>query len=413
MSIRPTPHNGTLTSPRSAIRRLAVARFVSLAGTEAAFTALLFVLYQRTRSPGLVSVALLLTFGTFGLAGPVAGSLGDRFDRKLVMVCSEVAGGICFAGLAFARSPGHLLLLAFLSALLGSPFGGAASAAVPNLAGREELSWANGTVGMGMNVGFLAGPVLGGVLVATFGPKTVFLANAGSFAVSACLILSIRGRFAGVRDDERDDHRGLRAGIRFLRRDPVLLRMVLAFSIWLIGVGAVVVGELPLSQSFGVGSVGYGLLAASWGTGAAIGAFFARFLTARTEHRGLVFGCMGTALGLASIAVLPVFPAILGAMIVAGGADGLVDVTAETILQRRTPDAVRSRVAAAFEGLLHGMFAVSFVFAGLLVEWLGPKPAYLVAGAGSLVTAAVLSPLLRAQPGRAADDPLPEAVSSG
>jgi MFS family permease len=122
---------------------------------------------------------------------------------------------------------------------------------------------------------------------------------------------------------------------------------------------------------------------------------------------------MGTALGLASIAVLPVFPAILGAMIVAGGADGLVDVTAETILQRRTPDAVRSRVAAAFEGLLHGMFAVSFVFAGLLVEWLGPKPAYLVAGAGSLVTAAVLSPLLRAQPGRAADDPLPEAVSSG
>jgi MFS family permease len=168
----------------------------------------------------------------------------------------------------------------------------------------------------------------------------------------------------------------------------------------------------PLSQSFGVGSVGYGLLAAAWGTGAAIGAFFARFLTARTEHRGLVFGCMGTALGLASIAVLPVFPAILGAMIGAGGADGLVDVTAETILQRRTPDAVRSRVAAAFEGLLHAMFAVSFVFAGLLVEWLGPKPAYLVAGAGSLVTAAVLSPLLRSGSARAADVGVEVGVTS-
>src|SRR5438067_7581150 len=158
-----------MSSPRSYIRMLATARLISQLGSEAAYTALLYVLYQRTHSPGWVATALLATFGTQGVMTAVAGSLGDRFDRRWVMVGSDLAGAVCFAGLGFLHSPGTLVLLAFVAAAVEAPFLPASSAAVPNLAGGEELAWATGTVQTGGSLGHLMGPFVGGALVAAVG----------------------------------------------------------------------------------------------------------------------------------------------------------------------------------------------------------------------------------------------------
>lgn len=106
-----------MNSPsRSAARRVALARLISLTGTEAAFTALLFVLFDRTGSSRWVSLALLLTFGTRGHLTPLGGSLGYRFDRRRVLIVSELLGAVCFTVLAFARTPAPLLALAQRSA---------------------------------------------------------------------------------------------------------------------------------------------------------------------------------------------------------------------------------------------------------------------------------------------------------
>src|SRR5262249_59903900 len=118
-----------LTSHRIAVRRVTAAQIISIAGTEAAEIALLYAVYQRTRSAAWVAAALLLTFGTMAIATPLAGSLGDRFDRRVVMVASHLGGAACFAALAFARSTSSLLALAFLDALTSSPFNASADAA--------------------------------------------------------------------------------------------------------------------------------------------------------------------------------------------------------------------------------------------------------------------------------------------
>jgi MFS family permease len=381
---------------RSAARRVALARLISLTGSQAAFTALLFVLYDRTGSARWVSAALLLTFGTQGLLLPLGGSLGDRFDRRRLMIASDLLGAACFAALAFAGTPVPLLALAFLATLAETPFFPAASASVPNLVPAGDLAWANSTIAFGSNVGYLVGPALGGVLVAAVGAPAVFLFNAASFVASAVLVATVSGSFSSQRTEE-ESYQGVRAGLRFMVRQPTLRTMSVAFAIFAISVGSVLVAELPLATSFGTGSIGYGLISTMFGVGAMAGSLAGRLLNESNERRFLVLCSFVTALGFASVAFAPAFWFVLVAMLVSGASDGLVDVAVEVIFQRLSPDAVRSRVIAALEAVFLLGLAASFLFAGPLVDALGAKAAYALAGAGCLATAAMLLPLLRSR----------------
>ena len=67
---------------------------LSVAGGEVAFVALMALVFGRTHSAIWGSAALLAVIGTYGLAAPFAGMLGDRFDRRIVMVCSDAAGAV-------------------------------------------------------------------------------------------------------------------------------------------------------------------------------------------------------------------------------------------------------------------------------------------------------------------------------
>lgn len=357
-------------------------------------TALLFVLFERTGSSRWVSLALLVTFGTRGLLTPSGGSLGDRFDRRRLMIVSELLGAGCFAALAFARTPMPLLALAFLATLAETPFFPAASAAVPNLVPAGDLAWANATIAFGSNVGYLAGPALGGVLVAGVGAAAVFLFNAATFVVSALLVASVRGSFSSQRTEE-ESYRGIRAGIRFMMSQPTLRTTTAAFAVFAMTVGSILVAELPLAESFGVGSTGYGLLSTTFGIGALAGSLAGRFLTESNERQLLVACSFVTAAGFGSVALAPAFWLVLVAMLVSGASDGLVDVAVEVIFQRLSPDAVRSRVIAALEAVFLLGLAASFLFAGPLVDALGAKAAYALAGAGCAVTALMLIPLVR------------------
>ena len=384
---------------RSAARRVALARLVSYAGTSAAYIALLYVVYRRTGSSGWVAGTLLLTLGTRGVITPFAGSLGDRFDRRRVMIVSDLLGAMCFVALVPAHAPALLVALAFLATLMETPFLPASAAAIPSLAGPQDLAWANGTVAFGSSVGYVAGPAIGGLLVAAGGAAIVFALNAASFVVSAALVATVRGSFAGRRTDaEEAIHRGARAGFVFLWNDPVLRRVTLAATVFAVSVGSILVAELPLAAAFGASALGYGLLVSSFDFGAIFGALVAKRVRESTERAWLVGGSFVTAAGLAAVAVMPAFPPILVAMCVSGASDGAVDVVVEVIFQRRSPDAVRSRVLAALEAVFLLGLAAGFPFGGLLVGALGPKAAYALGGAGAAVSALLLVPLLRTRP---------------
>ncbi|HEY8115450.1 MAG TPA: hypothetical protein VIH70_03455, partial [Actinomycetota bacterium] len=67
-----------MTAPRSAVRRLAIARVISVTGSAAAYTALMFEIYDQTGSSVWLAAALIVTEGVTGLVGPLASVLGDR-----------------------------------------------------------------------------------------------------------------------------------------------------------------------------------------------------------------------------------------------------------------------------------------------------------------------------------------------
>jgi MFS family permease len=379
---------------RAAARRLSIARLISLTGSEAAFTALLVVLFERTASSTWISAALLLTLGARGALTPLAGALGDRFDRRRVMIASDLLGAACFAALALTDSPPALLALAFLAAVAETPFFPAASASVPNLVTAPDLAWANSTIAVGANVGYLMGPALGGILVTALGAPAVFLLNGASFVLSAGLVATVRGSFRGVHQED-EAHRGVRAGFRFLLGDPTLRTMTLAFAVFAVSLGSVLVAELPLADSFDAGAFGFGLIATCFGAGALAGSLAGRLLNETNERKVLVAASFVTAAGFGAVAVAPAFAFVLLAMLVSGASDGLVDVGVELLFQRRSPDAVRSRVIAALEAVFLLGLTLAFLFAGALVDAWGPRAAYAVAGAGGGVAALMLLPLLR------------------
>ncbi len=210
---------------RADVRRLALARAISVTGGAAANTALMDAIFRATGGDARwLSAALLATIGVEGLASPLGGVIADRVDRRRVMVASDLLGAGCFLAMALIRDPGALLAAAFASAVVETPFWSASVAAIPNLVPDEDLAWANSLVSVGRNVGITIGPVLGGVLAAGVGPRAVFVGNAASFVVSALLVLSVRGRFAAPRGEGGRGDGGLRAGFAFLLGDPALRR---------------------------------------------------------------------------------------------------------------------------------------------------------------------------------------------
>jgi MFS family permease len=382
------------TPPTIAIRRLAAARAIAVTGYEAGWIALMVAVYAQTHSTVWMSAALFVVIASASLAAPLAGALGDRYDRRHVMIWSELAAASFAALMVVTGDPVPLIALAALVGLAEAPFMPASTAAVPNLVGDERLHWANSTLAVGRNAGQLLGPLCGGVLAGAVGSRAVFGAMAVAFLVSAGLVASVSGRFRDERS-RRDHERDLRAGFVYMWHSPVLRGITAAWAVLLFLLGPVLVAELPLAHAFGQGAAGYGLIAACWGAGAIAGSLVGRFTADRWESRTMVWGCVVMGAGFATVCRAPEFGVALAGMLVAGLSDGAINVAEQTIVQRHTPDAVRSRVNAAGEAIAMGAFALSFPCAGFIIQVLGVRGAYAMAAAGCVLAGAILVPVMR------------------
>ena len=389
-------------SPRSNVRRLAVGRLISVTGGAAAYTALMFGIWHTTHSATWQSFALLMTFGVTGVLGPLTAHLGDRYDRRMVMVWSEAVAAVAYAAMAFVHAPLPLISLAFVSAATESPFWASSAAAIPNLVQNEDdIAWANGLIAVGRQAGIMVGPMIGGVLVALLGDaRWVFALNAATFLVSIWLTLSVHGDFAGARNAAEDaEHKGMGAGLRFIWRDRVLRRMTAAWLVFLLGAGMGMVADAALAELFSKSATQsalfFGLLITCWGGGSVVGSLLGRKLTVRTEPLWLVAGAAGIAVGHLGVGLSPVFLGVLTFGLIMGISDGLTIVAEQGIMQRRTPDAVRSRVMGAFDGVLSLGLAIAYVFAAPVLKLLGAQGVYLVGGVTATLATLVLLPVVR------------------
>ena len=226
--------------------------------------------------------------------------------------------------------------------------------------------------------------------------------------MSIGLTLTVRGSYQQERDrGVHDEHKGLSAGLAFLWRDRVMRRMTFAWFVFVLGMGMGMVADAALAEHFGVGSVGFAALIACWGTGSVLGSWFGRFLKPATEPLWLVLASFGIAIAAFGVGFAPAFALVLVSLLAMGTSDGLTMVAETGIMQRRTPDVVRSRVMAAFEAVVSFGLAAAYIAAGPVLKALGPQPTYRLGGLSALAAALLLLPLLalRAPRGGGPDDP--------
>lgn len=256
--------------------------------------------------------------------------------------------------------------------------------------------------------GSFAGPLLGTAIAAALAPGLhpfpdrlyaagafVFGINAASFLVSAWLIGRTPGRFNDERPS-REEHAGIRAGFRYAMSDRVLRAILVGWSVLILGAGLILVAELPLADSFDQGAFGYGLLNALWAGGAAVGAVIAgRWLTARREPQTLLFAILVGGLIMFGIGWSPLWILALAFVVTEGICEGFASVAEQGLLQRRTPDDVRSRVVGAVEAATLIALAISFAIGGQIVDVVGPRAAYYIGGVTTLIAALIMAGPMR------------------
>ena len=371
-----------------ALRRLELAWACSIVGAWAYGVAVVVYAFQHggARAVGVVG---LLRWGTAALVSPFAAALGDRYDRRRVMVASDLlrAGLIVVAAAAvFAESaPWLVYVLAGLVSVAGTPFRPAEAAYTPVLTETpEELSAANVVAAAIESVGIFAGPALGGLLLAATSTGAVFLATAALVGASAVLILGIRAR-----SDERPPERSresvlgeLLAGARTILGDRkvALLVGLFAAQTFVDGLLGVLIAVVALSF-LDAGAAAVGWLNAASGIGGLVGAVLAGMMVGRGRLAG-DFG-LGVLLFGLPLALVPAwrnegFALLLLAFI--GIGNTLADVSGMTLLQRFAPDAVLARVFGILESVLLLTVGLGAIVAPVLVSALGIRAALVVAG---------------------------------
>jgi MFS family permease len=386
----------TLRTSNSAVLRLAASQGLAYAGRGAAMTALIWELYQTSHSSWLVSAAMLGVFGVSTAVSPWAGHVGDRHDRRAVVVISALLAAFGFLGCAVLADL-HLTVALVAAMIAAASTQGALSAAVtgavPNLVSEEELTGANSMTGAFKSAGFMLGPGIGGALLAVISAPGVFAFGGILLLISAGLVVGLRGN---VSENRHAAHAigGRLDGYKHLWEDRWLRLLTIAWALVMFGIGPVIVAEVVLAHHFHVGSTGYGLIAVFWDGGGVVGALAGRKLPRRLEHAAVAGGCLAIGLGFSVVGLTPVFWPVLLGMLIAGLFDAFGVVAAQNLIARRTPDRIRSRVSAALDAVVLGAMAASFGLSAPLVELLGPQGVYLAAAVLCAVATALLVPTL-------------------
>jgi MFS family permease len=375
-------------------RQLALARLVSLSGGSAAYIALVAALYSETGSALWISAAIFSSVVASVVSAPFAGWIGDRFERRRVLIATDLAAAVVSVAMAAtAEHAAALVVLLGLSAMVQAPFEPASAAAVPTVVPEADVPRANSLVAATSSAAYLAGPFLGGVVLSLgASPATLFLINGATFVFSAIVVGLIRRPFGRGSTAE---HPGVFAGARLIARDRALRLPVLAGMVSLIGIGIVDVASYPLSLDLDGGASGYGAMTALLGGGGLLGAALAGRALRSNSARALALAFTAGAAGLALAGVAPVLVVALAGMALAGAGRGLGDVAAVTLVQTRTINEVRSRVFAAQDGAAHVAFSISAFTGGLIVSLGGARSAFATAAAFGVAAAAIAASTLR------------------
>ncbi|HSL65520.1 MAG TPA: MFS transporter [Gaiellaceae bacterium] len=372
-------------------RLLFLAALGSGVGTMLAVIALTVDVYERTGSGAWVSALLIADFLPTIAIGLLLGPLVDRLSRRRLMIAADLVRLGAFLVLPFAPNAGTIVALALVVGFANGFFRPAAYAGMPNLVDASDLPRANSLLQATDNLTWLLGPLLGGVLLAAFGPEIPYLVNAVTFAVSAVLIVRIPARLlASEKSLSRGHWQDLAEGFRVVLRSRALLTVLVAWTIVMGGNAAVNVAEVFLVRdAFDAGNLELGLMMGGAGAGLVLGSLAAGPLLERRQV-GLVYGgsiaTMAVGFGLAAVA--PSVWVALPCVVVSGIGNGAASVCNPLLVQTGAPDRVRGRAFTVVMSVNFAVLGLGMAVAGPLTDVFGAR--WLWGGAAAIFAVAAV-----------------------
>lgn len=372
-------------------RLLFLAALGSGVGTMLAVIALTVDVYERTGSGAWVSALLIADFLPTIAIGLLLGPLVDRLSRRRLMIAADLVRLGAFLVLPFAPNAGTIVALALVVGFANGFFRPAAYAGMPNLVDASDLPRANSLLQATDNLTWLLGPLLGGVLLAAFGPEIPYLVNAVTFAVSAVLIVRIPARLlASEKSLSRGHWQDLAEGFRVVLRSRALLTVLVAWTIVMGGNAAVNVAEVFLVRdAFDAGNLELGLMMGGAGAGLVLGSLAAGPLLERRQV-GLVYGgsiaTMAVGFGLAAVA--PSVWVALPCVVVSGIGNGAASVCNPLLVQTGAPDRVRGRAFTVVMSVNFAVLGLGMAVAGPLTDIFGAR--WLWGGAAAIFAVAAV-----------------------
>ena len=354
--------------------------------------ALLGYVFSATHSAGWVGAATIGRLLPYVLLAPLGGAIADRYPRRTVLLVGDLLRlllMLVLAAVVAGDGPVALVIgLAALSSAAGSAEQPAALALLPRLVGERRLGPANALLHTVQDLGVVVGPAIGAVILAVSSASVAFLANAGTFAISALLIATLpRQRSSAAQ--ERDAAPGVLAGVRTARITPFVVPLFVLVAMVEFTYGAQTVQLVVYAEeALDLGTGGYGVLLAASGAGGLISAFFNGQLA---TSRRLTLVVVGAAVLACATQFVYAGSEVLAVAVVAtviGGA-GLVscEVIAETVLCRVVPGEILGRVTGLFTASSIAAMVGGAVLASLLIDATSLTGSFWILGVATLAIA--------------------------
>jgi MFS family permease len=391
-----------------------VAQSVTQVGTQISMLAIpLIAAITLDASPFAIGVLAAASQAPALVFSLVAGAWLDRIRRRPVLVAADLgrAALLALIPLAYALdflSMGLLYVVAFAGGSLAVFFDVAYLSYLPALVKREQLIEANSKLEASNSAAQVVGPGLAGVLIGVFGAPFALVVDAISFLGSALLLRRIRTEEPvrvqeGPRVSIREE---VQTGLRYVVENPVLRALAGCSAVTnFAGFMFLSVYVVFMVRELGLGSTAIGIVFATGGLGALVGAVLAgpvvqRFGSGATLIAGQIgFGTTGLLVPLALLVPQFALPLVVAAEFLQWLFLLIYSVNAISVRQRLAPDVVLGRVNATFVFLAKGMQPIGSVVGGLLGVLIG-LPLTLVVGEIGMLLAVlwlIFSPLRRGE----------------
>jgi MFS family permease len=392
---------------------------VSVSGTWMQNVAMYWFILSLTHSAVAIGILSACRFGPFTIFGLLAGVIADRFDNRRTVIATQSVQMVLSAVLAVDAVTGHatawhvyaIAALTGTALVLDAP---ARQSLTFQMVGRDELPNAVALNSSLFNIARIAGPALGGVVIAAVGVGWCFTANAVSFlAVLTSLVLMRASELFPLDRRERPTILGgAREGLSYARRSRgvlVILGMMVVFASLCFNFNIL----LPVlaKQTLDAGPRTFGVLSAAFGLGALVGALSAA-AKARASWRVMLLGAAGFA--ATELLIAPVHSIRVDVVLLFACGIFFTSYTTNTSarLQLDTPDHLRGRVLSLYYYAWNGLAPLG----GLIIGWLsqtgGTELAFAVAGTAGLVLAVSGALALRTPKPERAADPLDEPLAA-